>query len=248
LDPPLSAIKDPRLGIDAIMRWRQRFESSYGALYFPWLDVVDPLRGSRRPTLRIPPCGHVAGQLAASDMRVGVHKAPANTLLSWVQDASVALDDDQHALLNPRGINAVRMLPGRGLRVYGARTISSDGDLRFLNVRRLLVMIRKSLDAALHWAAFEPNDAITRLKLDLSVRGLLQRLWERGALVGGTPEQSFFVKCDASNNPDSLRERGQLVVDVGVAPSVPFEFIVLRVGRHSNSFEIAEHNALGAGA
>jgi hypothetical protein len=240
LDPPLSAASDARLGVAGIAQWRQGFDSTYGALYFPWVEVVDPLRLQRSPTLRIPPCGHVAGQIAEWDLRVGVHRAPANAALNWVQDVTIPVDDRLAGELNPRGINAIRALPGRAIRVFGARTTSSDPDWRFLNVRRLLVSIRRALDAALQWAVFEPNDWMTRLKIDLAIRGYLTALWERGALTGAVPEEAFFVRCDDGNNPPRSRDLGQLIAEVGVAPSVPFEFVVVRVGRQNNSFEYAE--------
>lgn len=244
IDPPYSTVKDIKLGSSAIRMWRARFDSSYAALYYPWLVVVDPLRYLRMPTLWIPPCGHVAGQYAATDSRSGVHKAPANHALSWAQDATQPLDDAVHGILNPVGINAIRVLDGRGLRIYGARTLSSDSNWAFVNVRRLLIMIEKAIGLALQWVVFEPNHLQTRTKLYLVLSSFLRQLWQRGALMGASPDEAFFVRCDDGNNPPSMRERGELLAEVGVAPSVPFEFVVLRIGRHSNGLEIAAADSL----
>ena len=191
-------------------------------------------------TRDIPPSGHVAGQCARTDIEVGVHKAPANDPLSWVQDVTVVIGDALHAILNPSGINVVRPLSGRGIRIMGARTVSSDPSWRYVNVRRLMMMIEKAIDVATQWAAFEPNDFYTRGKLVLALSSFLIALWQRGALAGKSIEEAFFVKCDETNNPPAERENGRLFADVGVAPSNPFEFIVLRVGRTNNEFEVTE--------
>jgi hypothetical protein len=240
LDPPYASARDDRLGIAAIRAWRKRFDSKYAALYFPWLQVVDPLRLGGRLTRAIPPSGHVAGYCAKSDWEVGVHKAPANGALDWVQDVTLKLGDTPHGILNDDGVNLIRAYPGRGIRIFGARTVSSDPDWRYLNVRRLLMMIEKSLGVACQWAVFEPNDFRTRAKLHLSFTSFLMALWQRGALAGKTPAEAFFVQCNEGNNPPDARARGELLAQIGVAPAKPFEFVVLRVGRGDNQFEISE--------
>ena len=240
LDPPYSAIKDEKLGSAAIRLWRTRFDSKYAALYYPWVKVSDPLRDRRSLTLNIPPSGHVAGQYARTDFEIGVHKAPANVSLEWIQDVTAIVGEAEHGILNPIGINVIKPLPGRGIRIYGARTVSSDQDWRYVNVRRLLMMIEEAVDEAIQWAVFEPNDVFTRTKLALSLRSFLLTLWQGGALIGGNPEEAFYVRCDDSNNPSFERANGKLLAEVGVAPSNPFEFVVLRVGRINNAFEIYE--------
>ncbi|MBB3219838.1 phage tail sheath family protein [Pseudoduganella umbonata] len=240
LDPPLAAASDARLGIAAIRAWRKRFDSKYAALHFPWLRVADPLRLGGSVLRAIPPSGHVAGFCAHCDWSVGVHKAPANGMLNWVQDLTLDLDDTSHGLLNDEGVNVIRAFPGRGIRIFGARTVSSDPDWRYLNVRRLLIMIEKSLGVASQWAVFEPNDFRTRAKLHLAFTGFLMALWQRGALAGTVPAEAFFVKCNDANNPPDARARGELLAEIGVAPAKPFEFVVLRVGRGDNQFEISE--------
>jgi hypothetical protein len=241
LDPPYRASRSDALGAGEIRAWRERFDTRFAALYYPWLKVVDPLRRAGALTRDIPPSGHIAGQYAHSDFQIGVHKAPANSPLIWAEDVTVLIEDALHGVLNPEGINAIRSFPGRGLRIFGARTLSSDPDWIYINVRRLLIVIAKSLFLATQWAVFEPNNFLTRAKLSLSIYTYLLTLWESGALMGAAPEQAFFVKCDDENNPPAEREQGRLICDVGVAPSKPFEFVVLRIGRTDNEFEIIEN-------
>jgi Bacteriophage tail sheath protein len=245
IDPPFATATDDRLGIAAIRDFRKLFDSTYAAIYFPWLHMPDPLPGSREPTLAVPPCGHVAGQIAAADLRVGVHKAPANTPLLLAERTTFAIGSAEHGLLNTDGINAIRAVPGRGLRVAGARLVSSNSDFRFLNVRRLLLMIERSLETSIQWAVFEGNDWLTRTKLALGIDSFLRELWSRGALMGASAEEAFFVRCDESNNPADARARGELLIQIGIAASVPFEFIVLRIGRTANGFELSEAAMVG---
>jgi len=240
LDPPFAAARDDALGVGAASAWRGRFDSKYAAFYYPWLRVVDPLRSLVALTRDIPPSGHVAGQYAQTDLQLGVHKAPANAPLVWVQDVTVVVNDAVQGVLNPVGINAIRPLPGRGIRIFGARTVSSDPSWRFVNVRRLLMMIEKAIDLSIQWAVFEPNDVFTRAKLRLAITSFLLALWQKGALMGSSPEEAFRIKCDEENNPPSTRDNGRLLAEVLVAPSQPFEFVILRVGRVHDEFEITE--------
>jgi phage tail sheath protein FI len=238
LDPPASTVMDGARGLSLLEAWRARFDTKYAALYYPWLRVVDPLGVAL--TRPIPPSGHVAGQYAQTDRETGVHRAPANRELTWVQDVLVSVDDARHGELNLLGVNVVRSEPGRGLRIQGARTLSSDPDWRYVNVRRLLVMVMKAIDVATQWAVFEPNDDATRMTIGQALGEFLTTLWRRGALTGDSPESAFAVRCDDVNNPPEARANGQLLADVALAPSQPFEFVVLRVRREGNAFEIAE--------
>jgi phage tail sheath protein FI len=240
LDPPLAASRNDQIGLGGVIAWRSRFDSKYAALYYPWSRVVDPLQSVTSITRDIPPSGHVAGQYAAGDFAVGVHKAPANNPLTWIQDVTVPLNSTQHGVLNSGGINLLRALPGRGLRIMGARTVSSDPDWIFVNVRRLIMMIEKAIYKSTQWAVFEPNNSITQAALRLSLTSFLISLWQKGALAGATASEAFFVKCDASNNPPEQTDIGMLLAQVGVSPSYPFEFVVLRVGRVGNQFEVTE--------
>jgi uncharacterized protein len=247
LETPYDTVSDPMTGPAAAQAWRSRFESKYAALYYPWVRVVDPLRQNAGVVRDIPPSGHIAGQFAASDLETGVHKAPANYPLEWVQDISSAIGNELHALFNTAGINVLRTLPGRRIRILGARTVSSDPDWRFVNVRRLLMMVERAIYIALQWAAFEPNGELTWAKIRLATTSFLITLWQAGALVGETMAEAFFVKCDHETNPSRERDNGRLTCLVGVAPSQPFEFVVLRVGRTGNEFEVHEMDARSGG-
>jgi len=238
LDPTVTMAEDAGLGFPLLTEWRARFDTRHAALYYPWLHVVDPLAVA--PTRRVPPCGHVAGLYAAFDLEVGVHRAPANRILAWAEDTSADVDDARHGELNTMGINVVRIQPGFGLRVLGARTLSSDPTWRFVNVRRLVMMIMKAIGVATQWAVFEPNDHPTRARITQALSEFFTALWARGALVGLDAQQAFIVRCDEVNNPPEARADGRLLAEVAIAPSQPFEFIVLRVGRQGNAFEIEE--------
>jgi hypothetical protein len=245
LDAPYLASSDEQLGFSAARSWRHRFDSKYAAFYYPWIRVLDPLGDPRRLTRDVPPTGHVAGQFARTDFEVGVHRAPANQPLDWAQDITVPVDDAVHGVLNREGINVIRAYPGRGLRIMGARTVSSDPDWRYVNVRRLLIMIEKAIDHSTQWAVFAPNGPQTWAQLRLVLNNYLLALWGGGALMGGRPEEAFRVRCDELTNPASDRAEGRLVAEVAVAPSQPLEFIVMRVWRAGNELEITEQVARG---
>ena len=245
LDPPWDTASSDRVGIAPVQAWRDNFDSAFGALYFPWVAAPDPLHLA--PTRAVPPSGHVAGLIGATDVSIGVHKAPANTDLYWVQDVTVPVDAAAHGVLNTAGVNVIRAESGRPLRVLGARTVSSDPTFRFLNVRRLVCMIRAALDLSTQWAVFEPNDAHTRASLAASIGDFLTQLWRQGALAGANAGDAFTVRCDDTNNPASARALGELHADLALAPSVPFEFVLLRLGRNPDSLEITERGVLAAG-
>jgi uncharacterized protein len=233
LDPP-----GPDVDLGQIQAWRARHDSTYAALYHPWLLVFDPLAAAR--VRAVPPSGHVAGACARTDLSTGVHNAPANELVEWAVGVTSEIDAERQGILNPVGVNCIRPLPGRGIRVYGARTVSSDPSWRFLNVRRLLCMIEEAVEEAVQWTAFEPNDFALRQSLSLSISSFLEQLWERGAFTGATPATSFFVKCDEDNNPPEEADAGRLIVDVGVAAVRPAEFVVFRIGRTRDELEVIE--------
>jgi uncharacterized protein len=240
LDAPFSAARDDALGSAAIRAWRGRFDTSYAALYYPWVRVADPLRTAAEPTRAVPPCGHVAGQYARTDLAAGTHRAPANAPLEWAENLTADVNETVHGLLNREGINVIRVLPARGLRIMGARTMSSDSALRYINVRRLLLLIGEALGLASAWAAFEPNDWRTRARMRLMISSYLLELWQRGALAGAAAEAAFQVRCDEENNPPAERGNGRLLAEVLVAPAQPYEFVVLRVGRVGNELEVRE--------
>lgn len=241
LDTPVGAGGRART-LAELRVWRSGFDSpgGFAALYYPWIRVIDPLDRAGRRLRAIPPSGHIAGLYARTDTLAGVHTAPANAELRWATDLTATVNDAQQGVLNPLGINVVRAFPGRGLRVYGARTVSSDPDWRFINVRRLLAMIEEAVEESMQWVVFEPNTFTLRQGVISSVASLLELLWRDGALAGTTAQDAFFVKCDETNNPPGLAALGQLICDVGVAPAIPAEFVVFRVGRVGETLEIIE--------
>src|SRR5579872_927933 len=234
LDPP------PSDDFGEIQVWRQQFDSKYAALYFPWIVVLDPLQTATQPVRSIPPSGHVTGIFARTDLTQGVQQAPANQPVYWAQDLAVDVNGARQGILNPLGINCFRSFPGRGLLLYGARTVSSDALWRYVNVRRLMMMIEESIEDAVQWAVFEPNDFQLQQALTRTIAGFLETLWQRGALPGTTAADAFYVTCDASNNPPELAAAGQLLAEVGVAVSAPSEFLIFRIGRTEDSLGVTE--------
>ena len=233
LDPPASM-----LGLEEIQTWRARFDTPFAALYYPWLRVSD--QEDNGAVRDVPPSGHVLGLIARTDLSQGVHRAPANDVLHNVKALTHEVNDAAQGILNPQGINCIRALPGRGLRVYGARTLSSDAEWRYLNVRRLVLMIEEAIEEYHQWAVFEPNNQVLRQSLTYSLNSFLNLLWRRGALAGKTPDAAYRVKCDADNNPPAIVDAGQIVAEIAVAPTIPFEFIIFRLGRTIEAVEVTE--------
>jgi uncharacterized protein len=252
IDPPRHCAERNEDSIAAIQAWRSRFDSHYAALYFPWIKVIEPRPSQRSATgslvRSIPPSGHVLGQYAFFDNTLGVHRAPANRPLNWCQDLSLHTSLPQQEMFNPLGINVIRSEGSRGIRVMGARTLSSDPEWRYINVRRLLIMIRRTLAILTQWAVFEPNNHATRNKLQIVISTFLHSLWARGALSGAKPEQAFFIKCNEENNPAYQRSNGVLLTEIGVAPAYPFEFVIVRVGMQENELDIRESRDFASAA
>ncbi|MFD4577387.1 phage tail sheath family protein [Streptomyces sp. NPDC058417] len=233
------AIIDPLPGLDARAAhdWRQEysgFDSKYAALYWPWVKVMDPVE--KRATT-IPPSGHVAGVWARSDATRGVHKAPANEVLRGVLAPAVAVTKGEQSILNPVGVNCLRTFPGQGVRVWGARTLSSDPEWRYLNVRRLFNYVEKSILDGTNWVVFEPNDRYLWEGVSRTVTAFLTRVWRSGALFGRSPAEAFFVRCDEENNPPENRDAGLLTIDIGIAPVKPAEFVVFRLSQYTPGAE-----------
>jgi uncharacterized protein len=214
-----------------ILEWRNNaagYDSKFATLYWPWIEVMDPL--SNRP-IKIPPSGHVAGIWARTDSTRGVHKAPANEVVLGANALAFQITHAEQGALNQAGINCIRSFPGRGIRVWGARTMSSDPEWRYLNVRRLFNYISESIMNGTQWAVFEPNDQRLWTKLRISASNFLTRTWREGALFGATPGQAFYVKCDEETNPPDMVEAGQVTVEIGIAPVKPAEFVVFRISQ-----------------
>jgi len=216
-----------------MIAWRDRFDSRVAALYAPWVEVAEP-RGVTT-TRAVPPCGHVAGAIAQVDLAQGVQRAPANVDVFGVVRVARAVDDELHGVLNESNVNALRIDFGAGCRIGGARSLAVDDQWRYLNVVRLVLTIKKAADIALRWTVFEPNDVGLWTSVRATLTAILQLFFVRGAFVGDTPEESFYVRCDETTNPPDLREQGQVVALIGFQPAAPCEFIVMRVGRQSAS-------------
>ncbi len=216
---------------------RDRWESKYAAFYYPWLKVYDPLSQGLK---EIPPGGHVLGVYARTDAERGVHKAPANEPLRGVTALAYTVGKGEQEILNPQGINCLRAFPGRGIRVWGARTLSSDPLWKYVNVRRLFIFLEKSIERGVQWVVFEPNSPRLWARVRQTITQFLTGVWKDGALMGTAPEEAFFVKCDETTmSPDDL-ENGRLIVLVGVAPVKPAEFVIFRIAQWSGGSEVSE--------
>ena len=202
--------------------------TSYAAIYYPWVRVFDPLTNDTR---LVPATGHIAGILARLDLVEGVHKAPANEAVRGALALEFPVTDSMQGILNPAGVNAIREFAARGLVLWGARTMASDGQWRYVNVRRLFIYINESLDQGTEWVAFEPNEEPTWDKVRLSVTEFLADLWREGALMGSTREEAFFVKCDRTTMTQDDIDNGRLNCIVGVAPVRPAEFVIISINQ-----------------
>jgi uncharacterized protein len=236
------AILDPPPGLNAqqVRDWRVErtgYDSKYAALYWPWVKVLDPLTGLQK---FMPPSGALAGIWGRSDDTRGVHKAPANEVVRGALDIEVNVTRGEHDQLNPQGVNVIRAFPGRGIRVWGARTLSSDPAWRYINVRRLFNFIESSILAGTQWVVFEPNDLDLWQRIKRTINAFLLRQWRDGALFGATPGEAFYVKCDSETNPPEVVDAGQVIVEIGIAPVKPAEFVVFRLAQYSGGAGIEE--------
>jgi phage tail sheath protein FI len=180
---------------------------------------------------------------ARIDNQFGVHRPPANAELKFVTDVSEEISGVQQEYLNPYGINAIRAFPGRGIRIWGARSLADtqrDRDWRFIHVRRLMSMIEESIDDSMQWAVFEPNDETLRRTLVHSLSVFLEAIWRQGGLKGAVSAEGFYVKCDETNNPQAVIDRGQLICEVGIAVAAPMEFIIFEVRQQPGGAQIVE--------
>jgi hypothetical protein len=223
---------------DANGIWRPAANpKGYAAFYFPWILVADPL-GQPGDRVAVPPSGHLAGIYARSDAERGVHKAPANEVILGALEVRYPVSKILQGSLNPVGVNCIRSFNGT-IKVYGARTLASDpaGDPEwtYVSVRRLVNFLRESIDAGTQWAVFEPNADDLWSKVRRNVSSFLNSEWAAGALVGATAEQAFYVRCDETTNPPDVQALGQLVTEIGVAPTKPAEFVVFRLSQWAGS-------------
>lgn len=212
-----------------VLTHKEKIDSDYAALYHPWIQVYDSL--NKKPAY-IPPSGAVAGIYARSDIERGVHKAPANEVVYNAIGLEVLYNKAEQDILNPAGVNLIRALPGQGIRVWGARTTSSNSLWKYVNVRRLFIYLEESIKAETNWAVFEPNDEMLWSRVGRTIRAFLRDMWRNGALVGSTEDQAFFVNIgrDTMSQNDILN--GRLICEIGVAPSRPAEFVIFRITQY----------------
>lgn len=220
----------PDLLPQAVRDWRNKvnYDSKFAALYYPWVKVR--VNGE---TIEVPPCGHIAGIYARSDRERGVHKAPANEEMQGIIGPVVEITRGEQEMLNPIGVNCIRTFTGRGVKVWGARTLSNDPAWRYINVRRLFNYVEKSIEHGTQWVVFEPNDPNLWARVRRDVGAFLTTVWRDGMLFGITPAEAFYVKCDEELNPPEVRDQGKLIIEVGLAPVKPAEFVIFRFSQMS---------------
>ena len=206
------------------------FDTMFGALYHPWIWVYDPVT---RDDQLVPPAGHMAGIIARTDIEQGVFKAPANAVVVGANDLQAPLPKGVQDLLNPIGVNCIRDFRSdrRGIRLWGARTMSSDPEWKYINVRRLFLYIEESIDEGTQWVVFEPNNETTWGRVQRSISNFLMTIWRAGGLFGSKPEEAFFVRCDRTTMSEDDIENGRLVCQIGVCPVRPAEFVIFRIGQ-----------------
>jgi phage tail sheath protein FI len=216
-------------------------DKGVAALYYPWIKMsVETVNSDGQVVLEkmfVPPSGAVAGIYAKSDSEKGVHKAPANEVVRGALSLEKNITKAEQDILNPLGINCIRSFKGRGIRVWGARTISSDPLWKYVNVRRLFLYLEESIDESTQWVVFEPNNEQLWARVAQSVSNFLITVWKSGALMGTSPEEAFFVKCDRTTMTQSDIDNGKLIVRIGVAPTKPAEFVIFEIGQWTASSE-----------
>ncbi|HEX8746395.1 MAG TPA: phage tail sheath subtilisin-like domain-containing protein [Pyrinomonadaceae bacterium] len=216
------------------------FTSKYGAIYYPWIFVTDPITGKAKLT---PPSGAVVGAYAYSDSRVGVHKAPAGIddgYLNSAVDIERTVTKGEQDTLNPEGVNVIRKFADAGIVIWGARTVSSDPEWKYVNVRRLFIFLEESILKGTQGVVFEPNDRSLWKRIIRDVSAFLRIQWSEGKLVGDKPEKAFFVKCDEETNPPESVDLGRVITIIGVAPSKPAEFVIFRIKQTRAGGDVSE--------
>lgn len=229
LDIPRDAKK-----VQDLIAHRDIFDSNYAAFYHPWLNVFDPLD---KKNIAIPPSGSVLGIYARSDNTRGVHKAPANEVVRGCVGLDCQFNTGEQDILNPKGINLIRSFPGQGIRVWGARTASSNSSWKYINVRRLFIFIEESIKANTSWAVFEPNDEVLWVRVQRTISVFLNNLWRNGSLAGTSPEEAFFVNIGRDTMSQDDIDNGRLICVIGVAPVKPAEFVIFRISQKTADAE-----------
>ncbi len=224
----------PDLSISDARELKSKIDSKYAALYYPWIRVANPLAGidpAQASEIDLPPSGFVTGIYARNDVQRGVHKAPANETVTGAIDLQTNIRFGEQELLNPLGVNCIRSLPNRGVRVWGARTLSSDPEWKYVNIRRYFLYLEASIDRGTQWAVFEPNGERLWANVKTTISDFLYNEWVNGALLGASPKEAFFVQCDRSTMTQNDLDNGRLVCLVGVAALKPAEFVIFRIGQ-----------------
>jgi uncharacterized protein len=218
----------PGAGIADVRKVRAKLDSKYAAFYYPWVTIMDPIT---RKNLNLPPSGFVAGIYARNDITRAVWKAPANEVVTLAVDFEQILNKGQQEVLNPEGINCFRFFEGRGYRLWGARTVSSDPEWKYVNLRRYFAYLEHSIDKGTQWAVFEPNGEALWANVRRTIEDFLLNEWQSGALLGDKPDKAYFVKCDRSTMTQNDLDNGRLICLIGVAPLRPAEFVIFRIGQ-----------------
>lgn len=211
--------------------------SKYAAYYYPWLQVTNPLT---LELVLVPPGGHMAGIYARSDTNRGVHKDPANEVIRGITALQLQTNNQQQAILNPKGVDVLRYFRGSGNLVWGGRTTSPDPDWKYINVRRLFIFVEKSIERGTQWVVFEPNDEPLWARVRRSVSEFLRRLWMDGMLQGKAAEEAYFVRCDRTTMTQADIDNGRLIMKIGIAPVKPAEFVIFRIGQWTAGSEVTE--------
>jgi hypothetical protein len=226
----------PRAGVEDVLAQRGALVGRHGALYHPWIRTTS---GGDDALSFVPPSGHVAGIYARTDAAAGVHKAPANEVLNGVLDLAAEVGPDDQARLNPVGVNCIRSFRGRGIRVWGARTLSNEPAWAYVSTVRIFVTAARWMEQTLAHLTFEPHDAALWMHVEREVGSYFLGLYRRGALRGATARDAFYVKCDAATNPPEVRDRGEVVTEIGLAPTSPNESVVVQIVQHAEGVTIA---------
>ncbi|KAF0956746.1 MULTISPECIES: phage tail sheath family protein [Rhodococcus] len=232
----IAVVDAPRASsMNEVRAFRGKFDSTRAAMYHPWIEVLDPLeraaQGAPPRRLLLPPSGFVTGIYARNDITRGVYKAPANEVVRGLTKFEANINTARNDVLNPEGINALRFFEGRGNRVWGARTMTSDPEWKYVNVRRLFIYLEHSIDEAMQWAVFEPNNERLWRNIRQMVEDFLYVQWLNGALLGAKPEEAFFVRCDRTTMTQNDLDNGRLICLIGVAPTKPAEYVIFRIGQ-----------------
>jgi phage tail sheath protein FI len=214
--------------LSQVRAMRAQMDSKYAALYYPWILILDPVT---QQEISLPPSGFVCGIYARNDIQRAVYKAPANEVVTLSIGFEKTLNKGQQDVLNPEGINCFRYFSGRGYRLWGARTISSDSEWMYVNLRRYFAYLEHSIDLGTQWAVFEPNGELLWANVRRTIEDFLFNEWQMGALLGDKPEKAYFVRCDRTTMTQNDLDNGRLVVRIGVAPLRPAEFVIFRIGQ-----------------